>query len=50
MEWIIVILGISACAFGIGYYIGYKHCFEYLRAELNKAMEEKDDAKIINDN
>ena len=50
MEWIIVIIGISVCAFGIGYYIGYKHCFEYLRAELNKAMEEKDDAKIINDN
>ena len=39
IDLIIAILGIVICAYGVGYLIGYRHCFEFLKAELNKAME-----------
>lgn len=36
IEMIFAIIGISVCAYGLGYYFGYKNCFEYLKSELEK--------------
>lgn len=41
IEWILVVLGIVTCAYSVGYLSGYRHCFEYLRAELKKAKEDE---------
>jgi len=41
MEWIIATFGIVACAFGTGYLIGYRHCFDYLMTEVKRQQKEK---------
>lgn len=38
---IIIDIALTLIAYAFGYYIGYRHCFEYLRAELKKAKEDE---------
>lgn len=43
IELIVIGLGALFIAYGIGYIIGYKHCFDYLQAELERFKENPDD-------
>lgn len=38
----VVLLGLSLvmCGYWLGYLVGYRHCFEFLKEELRKHMEE----------
>lgn len=41
IEAIVLIIGLMICSYGLGYYIGQRNCFEYLKAEMEKMKENK---------
>ena len=43
IEYLIVGIGLLFVAYGIGYSVGMRHCFYYLRDELDKFRDEIED-------
>ncbi len=41
MERILIDIGLVMVALGMGYWMGFKACFDYLKEELEKFREEK---------
>ena len=41
-EVVVIGIGLMFIAYGLGYVLGYRHCFDYIQEEFRRYRENKD--------